>query len=423
MAREIFENTDKINILKSSKRETHWDNIWVANYNLLLKYIEEYGNHHFPHSYKTKQYKPEYKKLPKWYIHQRELNVKNDLPKWRYELLEKIGFDFNPLDTQWKEKYKKVKEFAQIYGHCNISQYDEDYPGLGKWLNSQRTNRATLNKTYITLLRALKISWRMYAQEWDEMYLMLKQYYLRKGPIVTTRISHSDAQKYSYNRLVKLNTWAIHQTREYIKGILPNDRIKLLEKLDFKFEKPLPVPIPTPIPTPKPKPKPKPLTKAQLKASKIVPFKEYLAKLKKYKKEYGDYNVALHWNQDDQFIKWVHKLRNSKLEITDSQRKELNKIGFTWSIVDDRWERNFRNLVKFKKKYGHCFVRPENPYKSLHTWVNKIKLQRKNQDYSKLSEERIARLDGIGFIWKTDFPTPRIPKRRYKKSIKSDVAE
>ena len=59
--------------------------------------------------------------------------------------------------------------------------------------------------------------------------------------------------------------------------------------------------------------------------------------------------------------------------------------------------RKFGQLVEFKMKHGHCAVPAgwsEN--KSLAIWVA---VQRRQRKANQLSEERIKKLDSIGFIW------------------------
>ncbi len=61
------------------------------------------------------------------------------------------------------------------------------------------------------------------------------------------------------------------------------------------------------------------------------------------------------------------------------------------------WEALFQALVAFKENQGHCGVPDEwseNP--QLGTWVSN---QRRAFRKGKLSEERVARLEALGFEW------------------------
>jgi superfamily II DNA or RNA helicase len=68
----------------------------------------------------------------------------------------------------------------------------------------------------------------------------------------------------------------------------------------------------------------------------------------------------------------------------------LDKLGVTW---DER----FGELVAYKKRFGHCNV-PQRWTENLQlaTWISNVRRSRKQ---GKLSEDRIQRLNQIGFVW------------------------
>ena len=73
----------------------------------------------------------------------------------------------------------------------------------------------------------------------------------------------------------------------------------------------------------------------------------------------------------------------------------LEKISFTWDVLEYQWDENYRKLKEFYAKEGHSSV----PYRlgSLRNWVVK---QRRNYEMGKLSPEKIALLKKIEFQWK-----------------------
>jgi hypothetical protein len=67
---------------------------------------------------------------------------------------------------------------------------------------------------------------------------------------------------------------------------------------------------------------------------------------------------------------------------------------------DKKWNKQYEQLVEFKRKNGHCVVPQRNKDDaSLGKWVNK---QRSNQMNDTLGLDRKERLDEIGFFWKDD---------------------
>lgn len=67
------------------------------------------------------------------------------------------------------------------------------------------------------------------------------------------------------------------------------------------------------------------------------------------------------------------------------------------------WDRRFHELCEFKQEHGHCDV-PQNYAlnSSLGIWVNKQRMEHKNRvdgNASSLNDERLHRLQSIGFRW------------------------
>jgi hypothetical protein len=97
---------------------------------------------------------------------------------------------------------------------------------------------------------------------------------------------------------------------------------------------------------------------------------------------------------------WVSTQRSRKDLLSLERKRRLDAIGFVWDAIDHRWEQSFTALLKFKRREGHCQVpifHNEGNYR-LGWWVS---TQRKLQRRKELSAERKARLNKIGFIWKS----------------------
>ena len=79
--------------------------------------------------------------------------------------------------------------------------------------------------------------------------------------------------------------------------------------------------------------------------------------------------------------------------------KRLEAIGFQWQGIDrdDAFEKRCRELIAYKEEHGDC-------NSSLGHWCNKMrtaykKIQKGEETKSDLSQDRIDRLDVIGFKW------------------------
>ncbi|MEN8135919.1 MAG: Helicase associated domain protein [Thermodesulfobacteriota bacterium] len=96
---------------------------------------------------------------------------------------------------------------------------------------------------------------------------------------------------------------------------------------------------------------------------------------------------------------WVTDQRIKKKSglLSKEQLDRLEEIGFDWEPVKNRWEKNYKELADFKKRFGHCDVPlrfDENP--QLSHWVRN---QRNRYKSEKLSHERTQKLERLGFTW------------------------
>jgi Helicase associated domain len=96
---------------------------------------------------------------------------------------------------------------------------------------------------------------------------------------------------------------------------------------------------------------------------------------------------------------WVIKQRHRKGFLPLERQRRLDTIGFIWDPRSHNWEQGFIALLNFKRREGHCRVpqsHVEGQYR-LGRWVSTQRAERKT-----MSAERTARLDKIGFVWRTE---------------------
>lgn len=123
-------------------------------------------------------------------------------------------------------------------------------------------------------------------------------------------------------------------------------------------------------------------------------------RLKQYCADHGDADVPSGWKADRQLAAWVsnQRERRKKGVMLDEEFALLDELGLTWQSRDvGTWEDRLAEVTAFKTRHGHCDVPTvfaENP--KLGRFVNAMRTQR---NAGKLSAERIAKLDAIGFAW------------------------
>jgi hypothetical protein len=126
---------------------------------------------------------------------------------------------------------------------------------------------------------------------------------------------------------------------------------------------------------------------------------EMLNALVVYRKAHGHCNVPAQFKANPRLGRWVaaQRYRHKVGELSPAEIIKLNKLGFVWSATELKWNQMFERLVVYKKKHGHCNVSCLLPGDAdLGSWVSRQRVRKKN---GKLSADRLARLNGIGFRW------------------------
>ncbi|EJK48574.1 hypothetical protein THAOC_32616, partial [Thalassiosira oceanica] len=140
-------------------------------------------------------------------------------------------------------------------------------------------------------------------------------------------------------------------------------------------------------------------------AAPKVPWETRFKELVRYKAKHGDCNVP---HKQGKLGTWVHTQRRNYT--TDSLEQDridrLSSIGFKWTLAGPPvpWETRFDELVQYKAKHGDCNVPRKRgcnvplsqSQEKLGNWVI---VQRRFYRKGKLAQDRIDRLNGIGFAW------------------------
>ncbi len=116
-----------------------------------------------------------------------------------------------------------------------------------------------------------------------------------------------------------------------------------------------------------------------------------------FKENQGHCGVPAKWSENPQLGTWVSTQRKTfkKGKLGEERVVRLEALGFEWDLLTADWEEMFQALVAFKENQGHCGVPAkwsENP--ELGRWVSR---QRQAFRKGKLSEERVVRLEALGF--------------------------
>jgi len=188
---------------------------------------------------------------------------------------------------------------------------------------------------------------------WDERF----------GQLLAYKAKHGNTIVPQRNPPSELGMWVSNQRRDGKNGNLSKARIKRLNEIDFTWD------------------------------TYESQWEERFSELLAYKNEHGDVNVP---HRPSDLGKWIQNQRTDykKGVLSTQSIKRLNDIGLVWDIPEFQWEEKFNELLAYKNKYGNLDI-PQNVI-GLGEWVS---TQRKNNKNGKLSDEKIARLNKIGFVW------------------------
>ena len=148
----------------------------------MKQYCEREGNALAPQRYKT----DDGYKLGTWVSNVRaKIGALNKEKKAR---LDSLGFDWDPIETQWEQSFLELKHFYEREGHVLISfGYKSKYGfALDRWVINQRKIKKSLSKEKIARLDSLGFEWNPLESKWEKCFSYLKQYYEREGNALVT---------------------------------------------------------------------------------------------------------------------------------------------------------------------------------------------------------------------------------------------
>jgi len=327
---------------------------WQEAFEKLIAFKANYGHCRVPENYEGKS-------LCNWVKRQRQIYFSGRLSHVRRDQLNSINFDWNSIDEQWLLRYEELKRFKFLNGHCNVPQRCEENKGLGQWVQSQRRYffAGKLEEDRTAKLENLGFEWNPLDREWETKLDELVAFKSESGHLIIP---------VNCPRTSKLRIWTGNQRQLYRKGKLSHDRIVKLEEIGFQWE-----PI-------------------------DAFWEEKHAELIKYKNDHGHCDVKSYHLEYSSLYHWLNRQRNffRSGKLSEERIKKLEDLGMVWELPDV-WLESYEELVNYKNQNGHCNLpHTKTNYSKLGVWAT---LQRTLYNQGKLLNERIIKLESIGFVW------------------------
>lgn len=298
MSKTVVRKGRKVFELNINDKQENLDQKWRENFQILIDFIKEYGHQKYPLRKYTSNFAPKYRKISTWVIEQRTAYKEGRMFDWRYDMLIKAGFYFDPHEVRWNEKYNELIEYKKLYGHCNVSLSDPGYKTLARWSTKQRIFKKELSDLRTKKLNDIGFYWGVKLITWNDSYEILKSYYLKHG---TTYVENDVNDNENFDNRKDINRWCVLQSSLYRQGKLSQEKYELLKDLNFDFDYRL--------------------TMRQKK------WERNFQKLLDYKAEYGHCKVPYNW-PDKVLSVWIRSLKKNKNKLKDDKIKRLNEIGF-----------------------------------------------------------------------------------------------
>ena len=307
-----------------------------------------------------------------WVQCQRSAKRKGRLSQERIDRLEKLGFVWDVLEQGWNGAFRELQAYKTEHGTTLVPKSHTTEAGLklGHWVSGQRLakRKGRLSQERIDGLEKLGFVWDVKAQGWEDSFQELEAY---KAEHRTTLVPHNHTTEVGFN----LGKWVDNQRSGKKAGRLNQERIDRLDQFGFVWD--------------------------VLEQGWDDAFQE----LQAYIAEHGTILVRRN-HATEAGLKlghWVHWQRSAKRKGKLSQERidQLERLGFAWEVraQGKGWDYAFKELQAYIAEHGTALVPTRHTTETgfnLGIWVQ---YQRGVKRKGRLSQERIDRLEKLGFVW------------------------
>jgi len=329
------------------------DEIWEIKYNMLKKYVEEHEGE-IP---KTRD-----KDLGNWMVYQRELFKEMTLCDEKTNRLNDISFlILNPenYDDIWNAKCEEIIKYKKEH-NGELPKVDHK-TNIGIFIDHQRQNfkNGKLPQHRIDQLNIIDVQLLTppIIDLWTAHCHVVDNFYKEKGSLPKQTDKQNDGK------------WISTQRQEYLKGILSQERINILNNITPLILNPM---------------------------SNDTKWDTICNKFRTYYENTDE--IPTRRNPD--FGEWIEtQCRNfRKQKLSDHRINQLNAITplvLHPMSINDLWETHHNHLIKYVKK--NKSLPKQNDIKNEGDWIHHQKQKYKN---GKLSQEKINKLEKInGWYW------------------------
>lgn len=336
-------------------------NQWLGNFFVLARYRERYGECRVVAGRGDAQ---EIRRLGAWSERQRKRCGHLQITQKR--LLDDLGFDWDPRDSQWQKRYGELQAFKERYGHCNAPDEWPENPSLAGWVNSRRLffRHGWLAAKQVKLLEQMGFQWFPLRDRWESRFKQLQAFKEKHG--------HCNVPAGSRG----LGNWVVVQRRNEAR--MPVEHKRRLSALGFQWHR---------------------MSLEQRRKLSLIPrlpWEENFRTLQEFQRQHGHCRIP---RSNARLSRWLaaQRLLFKTGGLKNKRFQKLKEIGVRFSPHGEKWAQRYQELVAFHREHGHCEVPPSYARASaLAYWVRGQRVRR-----DKLTVQQERQLTALGFRWKT----------------------
>jgi hypothetical protein len=356
-----------------------YDSAWNSNYEKLSRYAHGKNSLQFTHREKF-----EGVALAQWVMRQRQSYFSGNLEGQKRDLLERVpNWEWNPIDSKWAKDFAKLNQYKiDTNGSNPLPKQIHNGFRVGSWVVQQRVKYriGMLTEEQIRQLEGLKNwIWDPSDFEWTNKFNATLKYARREGRLKVGANHREDG--------LLIGKWMAHQRTCYKKGILSEDRQRLIESIPGWQWNPV----------------------QDTWMSNYLALKNFTETNQLH--DLSDSNLVT----KQSLLTWMQtqRVRYSKGAISSDQLMLIESIpGWYWTRTLSRWDVTFNALSQYAEESGTAMA-PESFRDSSGIWLGRF-CQKMRNDYRNgvLSEDRIAKLEQLaGWEW---YPYEAEWKRKFE---------
>jgi superfamily II DNA or RNA helicase len=308
--------------------------------------------------------------LGAWCKNRRFDRKRGELKPARIAELDALGFVWDPFQDDFDRGLAELAAYVQAHGDARVPEDFATSTGLklGVWCQGHRGDRKNgrLSAERIAALDALGFVWDVLADDFDRGIAELAAYVR----------AHGDARvppKHTTSTGFKLGPWCDRRRQQRKAHTLTSEKIAALDTFAFAWD---------------------PFQEA---------FDRGLAELAGYVHERGDARVPQEHVSPSGFKlgTWCSGRRHARKlgRLNPENIGALDALGFVWDVLADDFDRGIAALAAYVQAHGGARVPQQYKTPSGHRLGAWCSVRRTDRKVGKLSAERIAALDALGFVW------------------------